>query len=275
MTFLPKLPSWSRRVSEEHVISVRFAASAQYAGIVQWQYTWLPIRLQGFDSPYPLKQPQFGLGNLTEIRENVNIISTMKKAVFVGAYFIVTLLFLLSSIYYFAFLSFKTKGALAIDNSMVAYAALPELQNGFKDKVIAKDARAELLASYFRKYNSELTPFAQNIVDAADQYQIDYRLVPAIAMQESNLCKVVPDNSYNCWGFGIYGDQVKHFPNYESAIETVTKTLASDYKSEGLITPEQIMKKYTPGSHGSWASGVSEFMAQISSQSLEAKQLGL
>ncbi len=199
----------------------------------------------------------------------------MKKAGFVGLYFIVTLSLWLSSIYYFSYLSFKTKNSLAVDNSKVAYAALPELQNGFKDKVIAKDARAELLTVYLKRYNSDLAPFSQDIVDVADRYQIDYRLIPAIAMQESNLCKIVPDNSYNCWGFGIYGDQVKHFANYENAIEAVTKTLASDYKAQGLITPEQIMKKYTPGSHGSWARGVSEFMAEIASQSLEAKQLDL
>ena len=33
--FRPKLPMWSRRMSEEHVIGVRFTASAHYAGVVQ------------------------------------------------------------------------------------------------------------------------------------------------------------------------------------------------------------------------------------------------
>ncbi len=32
---MPKLPMWSRRVSEEHVIGVRFTASAPSAGVVQ------------------------------------------------------------------------------------------------------------------------------------------------------------------------------------------------------------------------------------------------
>ena len=82
-------------------------------------------------------------------------------------------------------------------------------------------------------------------------------------MQESTLCKKAPKNSYNCWGFGIYGKKVTRFDNYHIAIETVTKTLATKYKDQGLETPEQIMSKYTPSSNGSWAKGVLGFMERM------------
>jgi hypothetical protein len=97
----------------------------------------------------------------------------------------------------------------------------------------------------------------------ADKYSLDFRLIPSIAMQESNLCKKIPAESYNCWGFGIYGSKVTKFSNYPEAIETVTRTLALKYKEKGLVTPEEIMSMYTPSSNGSWAHGVNHFMQQL------------
>ena len=97
----------------------------------------------------------------------------------------------------------------------------------------------------------------------ADKYEIDYRLVPAIAMQESNLCKVIPHNSYNCWGWGIYGNTVTRFSSYEESIETVSRGLKKYYVDQGLKTPDQIMKKYNPSSNGSWAFGVNFFFKAI------------
>jgi hypothetical protein len=79
-------------------------------------------------------------------------------------------------------------------------------------------------------------------------------------MQESTLCKVIPANSYNCWGFGIYGNTVTRFSSYQEAINTVTKALATKYKQYGLVTPDQIMTLYTPDSNGSWAFNVNRFM---------------
>ena len=106
-------------------------------------------------------------------------------------------------------------------------------------------------------------PFATDVIESADKYGLDYRLIPSIAMQESNLCKKIIKDSYNCWGFGIYGKKVTKFDNYKTAIETVTKTLAKQYKANGLETPDEIMKRYTPSSNGSWANGVNHFMNQL------------
>ena len=111
--------------------------------------------------------------------------------------------------------------------------------------VNGKDARIAAVKNFFSFYKSALTPYADEIVKAADKYGLDYRLIPAIAMQESNLCKKAPKDSYNCWGFGIYGKKVTKFDNYNQAIDTVTKTLATKYKAQGLETPEEIMSKYT------------------------------
>lgn len=185
-----------------------------------------------------------------------------------STFFSIPLLILLCVIYLSYITTLKDNLKLSQNNSKVAYAALPSTQNLLFDKIDSKDARIEILTTFFRKYNSDLLPFAQNIVSAADKYNLDYRLIPAIAMQESNLCKKAPKDSFNCWGFGIYGSNLKKFTSYPKAIEAVTKTLSLEYKQYGLVEPSEIMRKYTPGSNGSWAKGVTQFMAELGSTSL-------
>lgn len=131
------------------------------------------------------------------------------------------------------------------------------------DSAAPADPRVAYLKAFFRNYDSELYDHADVIVATADKHDIDYRLLPAIAMQESNLCRVIPHGSYNCWGWGIYGDKVTRFSSYPEAIETVSAGLKKYYVDQGLVTPEQIMQKYTPSSNGSWARGVNYFFGKI------------
>lgn len=120
-----------------------------------------------------------------------------------------------------------------------------------------------MVKQFFEKYNSPLTPFAQKVVDEADKYNIDFRLIPSIAMQESNLCKKIIANSFNCWGYGIYGKKVTKFASYSEGIEAVSKTLAKYNQQFGLETPEEIMTKYTPSNTNNWAQSVSYFMSRL------------
>lgn len=159
----------------------------------------------------------------------------------------------------------KTNNNLSLINETrnVAFAALPSNENLFAEQIGQKDARAERLKQFFSFYNSPLEPFSQYIVAESDKQGLDYRLLPAIAMQESNLCRKAPKDSYNCWGFGIYGKKTTRFTGYGEAIKTITKTLAKEYKGKGLVTPREIMSLYTPSSNGSWASSVDYFMNML------------
>jgi len=130
-------------------------------------------------------------------------------------------------------------------------------------KYQTNDIRVANLKYFFRKYNSPLYDIAHVFVEKADEYTFDYRLLPAIAMQESNLCKYIPDNSHNCWGWGIYGNKVTRFNSYEEAIDTISRGIKKNYIDQGLTTPEEIMSKYTPPSTGSWANGVNTFLKVI------------
>ncbi|OGH11441.1 MAG: hypothetical protein A3B38_01285 [Candidatus Levybacteria bacterium RIFCSPLOWO2_01_FULL_36_13] len=179
-------------------------------------------------------------------------------------FFLTPVLLILTLLFYSYINSQNASSFLTFQRApKVAYAALPGSNTAYVLKMNSKDGRIEAVKAFLDRYNSSLSPYAEFVVSTADKYGLDYRLIPAIAMQESTLCKKAPKNSYNCWGFGIYGKKVTRFDNYHIAIETVTKTLATKYKDQGLETPEQIMSKYTPSSNGSWAKGVLGFMERM------------
>ncbi|MEK7458101.1 MAG: hypothetical protein AAB612_01275 [Patescibacteria group bacterium] len=128
------------------------------------------------------------------------------------------------------------------------------------------DGRQDIVAAFLARYTSPLQPydhFAKFIVDTADKYGVDYRLIPAIMMQESNLCKAIPQGSYNCLGFGIHARGTLGFASYEESIDRATRELKKNYIDIGLDTPEKIMTKYTPGSNGSWAASVNQWIAEM------------
>lgn len=129
----------------------------------------------------------------------------------------------------------------------------------------SNDARPAILDKYFISQGAPLAGFGQQLVNAADKYELDWRLVAAIAMQESNGGKVMPPNSYNAWGWAIYTGQNSGwtFNGWEEAIEMVSRGMAVYRDKHGLVTPEEIMTRYSPDSlekGGSWARGVHYFM---------------
>lgn len=146
------------------------------------------------------------------------------------------------------------------------YSALPSTQGEVSSTIEFRDSRAKIVENFFNSYSSPLAYYSDVFVKAADQYHIDYRLMPAISMQESNGGKKIIDNSYNPFGFGIYDNQVVKFSSWEEGIWKVAKTLRESYFNNGLNSPQKIMVKYTPpstASGGSWARGVSFFMEEL------------
>ena len=191
----------------------------------------------------------------------------MKKiilGIFVAAITPIALLFALISVSASYHANYMATNITLKSLNKVAYAALPPSSESTHLTVVdQQNSRVEIVRQFFEKYDSPLEPYAQDIIDAAEMYGLDYRLVPAIAMQESNLCKKIPNGSNNCWGFGIYGGKVHSFTDYKEGIYAVSKTLAIKYKDRGLVTPDQIMKVWTPSSNGSWAFSVNHFMDQL------------
>jgi hypothetical protein len=134
-----------------------------------------------------------------------------------------------------------------------------------RGQVTEADARPVIIEKYLTKYNSPLLPYAKEIFDLSQSYGFDYYWIVAIAQQESNLCKKMPDNSNNCWGYGINSSGTLRFDNFDLALKSYAAYLKTEYFDKGLNTPELMMKKYCPHSNGSWARGVQQFIDEMES----------
>ena len=149
------------------------------------------------------------------------------------------------------------------------YAALPEENGSVLGVFSSADARPIIVEKYLRKHKSPLLEYSDDLLAAAEKYQVDYRLIVAIAQCESNLCKKSPPGSYNCWGFE---NGETRFLSWQQALNQVAKTLREGYLDQGLTTPEEIMPKYAPPSvekGGPWAKCVSQFMDELESGDVE------
>lgn len=126
-----------------------------------------------------------------------------------------------------------------------------------------RDIRISALHRFLQEINSPLLNHAEDLVTVADTYGLDYALLPAIAMQESGGCRTIPENSHNCWGYGIYGSKVTRFSSYPEAFDRVAKTIKETYIKSGLTNPTLLENKWTPKSSGSWSYSVNFFMSKI------------
>lgn len=172
------------------------------------------------------------------------------------------------------FTSDKTKGKLAeLNNETVGAFSRPvQIKNAnrsgeggasVESQVKADDARPVIIKRYLEKYDSPLVPYSDLIFKLSQTYNFDYYWIVAIAQQESNLCKKIPEGSHNCWGYGINTKGTLKFDSYELALKSYAEYLKREYFDKGLNTPELIMRKYCPHSDGSWAYGVSRFIQQM------------
>lgn len=123
--------------------------------------------------------------------------------------------------------------------------------------------RVEILENFFSKYNSPLRGNAKTFVAVADEYGIDYKLLPSISCMESTCGKNLIEGSYNPFGWGVYGNQHIAFDDYDHAIKTVGEGLHKNYFSKGFDTTYKIAPIYTPPNSNNWYRGVSWFEKQI------------
>lgn len=142
--------------------------------------------------------------------------------------------------------------------------SLPPIQalDGQVLGVQINDLRPYLVANFLQ--NTKLEPYSQSIVETSDRYDLDYRLIPAIAMKETGGGDKAREGSYNAWGFE---NGRTNFSSWEEAINAVAKTLKEKYVARGLTTPEQIMLVYAPpqGTTGKWAQDINFFFTKLES----------
>ncbi len=106
--------------------------------------------------------------------------------------------------------------------------------------VAAPDPRIARLERFFHVYHCPAPYHVSDYLRAADDYQLDYRLLPAISIRET-LCGV-EETQNNLWGFrnGQVG-----FPSVEDGIEFLAHRLAEHVYYKGK-TLQQKLFTYNP-----------------------------
>jgi len=149
------------------------------------------------------------------------------------------------------------------DDGYNIYSSKPLTYDYAVSKVSTKDSRAEKIDGVFNIYKCPLEGLGCKFVEEADKYGIPWWLTASVAFKESSCGKNTPTvdgrESYNAWGWGVYGDNVRSFDNFARGIETVSKYFSDKFYSRGIEDPCEIMKVYTPPSDGSWCRDVVHF----------------
>lgn len=141
-------------------------------------------------------------------------------------------------------------------------------------ETVQVDSRTLKIEKVFEKFKCPLAGKGEFIVQKADECGIPYWLVPAVAFQESGCGKNTLEptgvtESYNAWGYGVWGRNIKTFDDWEAGISAVSKYFGTNFFSRGINDPCQIMEIYTPTSEGSWCEGVKYFADLIENYASE------
>jgi hypothetical protein len=148
-------------------------------------------------------------------------------------------------------------------NKYALFSSKPLTSLAASSRLFGGDPRAATIDKIMGIYNCPLEGKGRVFVTEADKYNIPYWLVAAISFQESSCGKVTPradgKESYNAWGWGVWGPHVKTFENWDEGIRTVSRYMGDNFYSKGVTDTCDIMRIYTPPSDGSWCRGVNYF----------------
>ncbi|MDP3973910.1 MAG: hypothetical protein Q8P92_03690 [Candidatus Daviesbacteria bacterium] len=145
-----------------------------------------------------------------------------------------------------------------VSASYVAIQAPVEIPNQIEARKL--DREAQILNAYLAKYNSPMQYHAQDFVDAAKEYNLDWKLLPSIAGVESTFGKHIP-GGYNAYGWGIYGSNRLYFKSWRDGMFTVAKGLRENYVNKGLNNPYQMNRVYAASPL--WGGKVTYFMNDL------------
>lgn len=111
--------------------------------------------------------------------------------------------------------------------------------------------------------------FAENIIelrpdieDSAQRNGVDPVLLEAILRHESGNGKSRAARVYNNLGGVMKGAKLRKFESQEDSVEYVAQIL-SKYRTIGLVSIEQIGRRYAPSHRREWVGAVSQFKRMI------------
>jgi hypothetical protein len=125
-----------------------------------------------------------------------------------------------------------------------------------------KEERADKIDAYFAKRNMPLEGYGAKMIEEAEKNDIDWRLIPAIAIKESTGGKFACD--YNPFG---WNSCKVYFESWDKAIEIVAYNLGGNNPSTARYyknkTVEEILYHYNGSVIPSYTGEILEFMELI------------
>ena len=194
-----------------------------------------------------------------------------KKLIKVAVIFQAATLMLCSNIYILIALQKPTTSTSAPVSYMTSSVTSSQTPQVLGTSIGGEDGRSLIVKNFIQHYQ-RTSPFVNetdSIVKFADAYGIDYRLVPAIAMCESNLgVKIPSSDSFNAWGIAVYTGKNfgKKFNDWPHAIEWVTKFIKEKFHDKGIYDLKEIGAIWAPPSVAkgySWTNCVTRFMEEM------------
>ncbi|MFH1561717.1 MAG: hypothetical protein ABID04_04055 [Patescibacteria group bacterium] len=151
-------------------------------------------------------------------------------------------------------------GLLVLSQGSVEAADQSALLRGHSVELAEEaDFRQLRLHWFLKDKQSPLLGSADDFLVSADNWQIDWRLLPAIAGLESGYGHHLVSGSFNAYGWG--GGYI-YFDNWTESIDLVSKGLKQKYYDRGLSTPETIGRVYAPP-NPRWGQLISSIMRSI------------
>ncbi len=121
---------------------------------------------------------------------------------------------------------------------------------------------AERLRAWLDDVDSPLTDHAETIIEAGVAYDVDPRLVVAIAMTESTAGHHKPAGSHNAWGWGGDGPSgLAAWDSWPEAIDHFTWRFSELYDASSI--DRAMERRYCPPCDGHWLSTVRSVYGDI------------
>lgn len=116
-----------------------------------------------------------------------------------------------------------------------------EVKEALESLEEVRDQRVEKIEAYYNTHNLPLAAYAQEFVDAADTYGIDWRLLPAIGFIESTGGKYACQTaSYSPFG---WGSCKINFNSYEHAIDVTAMNLGGHNPRTAYFYKDKTLKE--------------------------------
>lgn len=137
-------------------------------------------------------------------------------------------------------------------------------------RAVESDFRVLQMEAVLKAYNSPMLPHAKELIAIAEEHNLDWTLMAAIAGTESAFGRRMPSECINPYGWGIYGGRRLCFESFPDAARAVARGLATRYNTTSL---ETIGATYNKVSTEGWITHTRFFANKIKAATIPVSSL--